>query len=333
MKRHILVIAATACLAFSSIVYAKLYRWVDDEGNVHYSDQVPPEHSSKGHAELNEQGMTVEERQAAKDREEVLRERELARQKEEENRRIEAAQQAERELLASFRTVDDLMLARNGKLSAVDFEINVKFNQLNRLKAQLATARAQAEKEKKKKDGTVDPALVAQIDDLTRQIGDAYKDILLQQEGKEQIIAKYAVYLERYRAVNRLPEDAGSAAAATYKPDESLTHNTVVECEAKDICSKQWEKALAYTREHMQTPIILESDNLLVTAHPGNSQEIGVSVARVARTTGDGQRLFLDVQCSQTLQGNLVCAGSRVAALRSGFRETVTGDASNASQK
>ena len=35
------------------------YRWVDDQGIVHYGDQIPPQYTSKDRAVLNSQGVEV----------------------------------------------------------------------------------------------------------------------------------------------------------------------------------------------------------------------------------------------------------------------------------
>lgn len=59
---------------------AGLYRWVDENGEVHYSDVVPAQVSREGHSQLNNQGMVVktwpppptEEELAAKKRRETL---------------------------------------------------------------------------------------------------------------------------------------------------------------------------------------------------------------------------------------------------------------------
>lgn len=39
---------------------AGLYRWVDEHGEVHYSDVVPADVSREGHSQLNKQGMVVQ---------------------------------------------------------------------------------------------------------------------------------------------------------------------------------------------------------------------------------------------------------------------------------
>lgn len=42
---------------------ADVYRWVDENGDVHYSESLPPDHQDKGHDVLNQQGLVVDENQ------------------------------------------------------------------------------------------------------------------------------------------------------------------------------------------------------------------------------------------------------------------------------
>lgn len=75
---------------------AGLYRWVDESGEVHYSDVVPPSASREGHSQLNDQGRVIktwppaptDEEIAAKKRRETLmklREAVSSRQKEQDD--------------------------------------------------------------------------------------------------------------------------------------------------------------------------------------------------------------------------------------------------------
>jgi len=41
----------------------KVYRWVDADGNIHYTESLPPDYRDTGHDVLNEQGMVVDENQ------------------------------------------------------------------------------------------------------------------------------------------------------------------------------------------------------------------------------------------------------------------------------
>jgi hypothetical protein len=54
--------AAAAALLFSAPALAeKVYRWVDEDGNVHYTESLPPGYKDTGHDVLNEHGLVVDE--------------------------------------------------------------------------------------------------------------------------------------------------------------------------------------------------------------------------------------------------------------------------------
>ena len=57
--------------AFSA--QAKMYKWVDENGQMHFGDRIPPKYLVKEHEELNEQGVTTKVREAAKTPEEKAR--------------------------------------------------------------------------------------------------------------------------------------------------------------------------------------------------------------------------------------------------------------------
>ena len=40
-------------------VQAKMYKWVDEEGNTHFGDKIPNKYLHKKHKELNDQGAVV----------------------------------------------------------------------------------------------------------------------------------------------------------------------------------------------------------------------------------------------------------------------------------
>ncbi|HET6604932.1 MAG TPA: DUF4124 domain-containing protein [Xanthomonadaceae bacterium] len=52
-------LAATMALACGGAEAQKLYRWVDKDGKVRYSDALPPEAVDQAREELNKQGMAV----------------------------------------------------------------------------------------------------------------------------------------------------------------------------------------------------------------------------------------------------------------------------------
>ena len=59
LHQYWLPVLATVVLLNSATVQAGFYRWVDAQGEVHYSDVVPPNVAQQGHSELNARGMTI----------------------------------------------------------------------------------------------------------------------------------------------------------------------------------------------------------------------------------------------------------------------------------
>ncbi len=49
------------CTVVAGSASAKVYRWVDEKGEVHYSESLPPTHVDKGHDVLNERGILLDE--------------------------------------------------------------------------------------------------------------------------------------------------------------------------------------------------------------------------------------------------------------------------------
>jgi len=55
--------AIAAALCPQQLDAAEVYRWVDENGEVHYSESLPPDHKDRGHDVLNQQGIVVGEDQ------------------------------------------------------------------------------------------------------------------------------------------------------------------------------------------------------------------------------------------------------------------------------
>jgi len=105
--------------------HAKMYKWVDDNGQIHYSDKVPTQYLKKHREVLNEQGATIKDIKRALNEEEKaeLRRKEKAR-KEKEKLQLEQ-QRRDRILTDTYTTERDLVAARDARLEAIDSQINL----------------------------------------------------------------------------------------------------------------------------------------------------------------------------------------------------------------
>ena len=91
----------------------KLYRWVDNEGVVHFSDHIPAEYADQRKQLVNEHGVPLEDIAGKKTEEEIEAERaatELALQQELQRR-------ADRALMAAKAAGRNRVTAREGRIS------------------------------------------------------------------------------------------------------------------------------------------------------------------------------------------------------------------------
>ena len=98
---------------------AKLYKWVDDNGQTHFGDKIPTQYLSKEHKELNEQGATVKTHDAAETEEERAEKRKQERARKEEEKKARLQAKRDRVLLDTYTTERDLIAAKTARLDAV----------------------------------------------------------------------------------------------------------------------------------------------------------------------------------------------------------------------
>jgi hypothetical protein len=99
---------------------ARMYRWVDDEGKVPYTDSIPPEYADQGRAEIDNRGFQRNEVAPAPTAEEIEERRRLERERNEEAARRAKQAQADKELLRKYPTLDDAVLAHRGQVGSGD---------------------------------------------------------------------------------------------------------------------------------------------------------------------------------------------------------------------
>lgn len=116
---------------------ARLYKWVDEQGNVHYGDKVPPEYSRQERKVLNDQGVQVDTLEAAKTPEQIAEERRLEEIRREEERKAARQRAHDRMLLSTFTTEDDMIMTRDGKIAAIDSVIRITRGRIDKLEQEI----------------------------------------------------------------------------------------------------------------------------------------------------------------------------------------------------
>ena len=120
------VINLTVVLLSSSFsVQAKMYKWVDDEGQMHFGDKIPLEYQKKAHDELNEMGVTEKHSAAAKTPEQIAKEKRLVAEREKALRESEKQRKLDSVLLDAYDSERDLIKARDSRLEDVALQIQL----------------------------------------------------------------------------------------------------------------------------------------------------------------------------------------------------------------
>jgi hypothetical protein len=192
---------AAALLLAAGAAQATMYRWVDGNGRVHYSDTLPTTFQKSGGAELSKQGNVIRRTQS-----ETERRAEAERRAEQKRIEVEQGKQAQldRALTQTYTTEAEIDLARDRalehhKLAIKGAEIRGKAVEANlaELKARIANI--------EKAGRPVSPNLKEQLDQVTRESLDLKRTILNNEEAMVQVGEKYAADKARFRELTARP--------------------------------------------------------------------------------------------------------------------------------
>lgn len=199
MRPVVLVVSALVLSLLSSAALAqKLYRWVDAEGKVHYTDTLPPEAVDQARDEISRSGTTVNRVERALTAEErAAQEAEAA-----ENARL-AAIKAEQDkmdaaLTGSYATEADLARAYRERFDLLDQSLEAARvgirSQERSLEEQLAHAAA-LERGGKPVPATVQSSIAA----ARKQVEDQREYLRRRETELQNLQAEYDRILQRYR--------------------------------------------------------------------------------------------------------------------------------------
>jgi hypothetical protein len=301
-----------------------LYRWVDQDGKVYYSDQLPPSEAAQGHQELRPDGIEKRVVSPPKSREEHLREQETERLRSEQQRLIEKQQAEDRLLLEAFRTEDDILLTRDGKLAAVDAATMVTQSNLQRQKRQLTELQSEAAGyERRGQD--IPSTLREHIMEIERSIAASYESIVRREQEKDRIRQAFDTDLGRFRALKRLAAAVG-AGAKEPPPQRRQTFadlDNVVLCDNPSACQALWARAKEFVGQRATTPLQLFGPNIHMTALPKADQDLSLTLSLIANPDNQGGVLFLDLQCHRTAIGKQFCSSPAVGKILKDFKPFV----------
>lgn len=320
-------LAGVIALACVQPAWSDSYRWTDDQGNVHYSDQVPPEEVKHARSKLNAQGREVATFEGLKTPEQREREKRLRDLRREQKRLLTEQKDRDLSLLRSFHGVEEMELALQGKLNTIDSAI--KITETNKQRQEdILHAQEKRAAETELQGQAIPKNLRDIIEQARRQIANYQEKIAGLGKNREQIKLEFYKDFERYKALLKLRENPETSDIdwRDQGPGGDLGIVSVATC-APILCEKAWALARSYILSRTQKILVIETERVLQTSLPKSETDYALLAVRIAGKNGDD--LFLDVSCHPSSLGDEFCKSAQIANIRAGFesyiREGLTG--------
>jgi Domain of unknown function (DUF4124) len=185
--------------AASSDKKSTAYRWVDEQGIVHYGDSIPPQYAEKEHAVLNNQGLVVGHSDAQKTPEQQgidAKEQEATRKQ----------QQHDTFLLATYTSVKDIESLRDVRLDQLQGQRTAAEQYVENLHSRLVALQGRA---KHFRPYNARPDARRMPDDLAEDLVHTLNEMRSQSNAlsvkNEEVTAVRAQFnmdIDRYRALH-----------------------------------------------------------------------------------------------------------------------------------
>ncbi len=310
-------IALASLIAVPSSVAAKMYRWVDHNGNIYYSDKVPPQQSKLEREVLNEHGRVIDTVDAAKTDEQFALEKRLVLLRQEQEKIIAKQKSNDKVLLSTFRNIDDLRLTLKGKLNSVNTHKRMLEGTLASLNDTLASTRSRAAQEERK-GRRVPAAILKLISDTEDEINNTYSQIAKVVEQHQEIQRKFDKDIERFIFLTQ-----GSRSNTQTLIDENAETQAanvlgLFNCFDRKTCDLAWEIARQFVMFHSTTHINFNTETLIMSSDPKVGSDLSLSVSKSKRANNKTS-IFLDIRCHHSTRGAELCKSAQVTRIRQSF--------------
>lgn len=188
---------------------ADVYRWVDENGVVHYGDRIPPEASRLDRDVLSERGIALESLPGERTPEQRADE---ARQRE-----IEAQRRAERErllnrdrvLLSTYLTVQEIEMLRDRRLELLDAQTRLTEQHLDNLRKRHAALESEAARFDRPQGTEPDkpplpPELEAELRDVENSVQRYTASLERRKAERGELSRQFAADIGRFRELKGL---------------------------------------------------------------------------------------------------------------------------------
>ena len=195
-----LIIALT--LSSMPLHAGKIKCWKNSDGVRECGNVVPPEYSQKGHDELNAQGVKIKHHERALNKDELAERKRIADEKKAAQLAREEQERKDMVLLNTFANEDEIVMARNGKITSIRTEIRLTYKSLNKAKDRLNKARKQAAS-LERAGKAVPKKTIDNIQQAQTQINNYEEFITVKKTELDKINNQFESDMARYKTLRR----------------------------------------------------------------------------------------------------------------------------------
>lgn len=178
-----------------------VYRWVDDDGIVHYDDSVPPEYTELDKDILTDEGIKVGSIRGRKSPEELEAERKAAELQLQRDLQL----RADKALLSTYLTVEEIRMHRDRRVELFQAQSRVTELFLSNLKGRLQKLEREASRylpySSDPDARQVDPDLVVDITETKTTIARHEGNLEKFQTDEQQIVARFEGDINRFKVL------------------------------------------------------------------------------------------------------------------------------------
>ncbi len=313
MKKSTSITLILLMVFFSNpVISGKLYRWVDSQGNVSFSDKVPPKDSGRKRETLNESGRTIATKDAAKTPAQLEQAKKVLGVQKLQTKLLTKQLAQDSALLKTFQTDADIDAQFNSKISMLNSHIAIAKSQSSTLRKQLMTYQKSAagyERSGKK----IPARTLSNISSAQGQFDRNKVEIAKFQQQKVNLKAQLLLDKKRFKT---LKNQTNAPLVIDQKSISSLALGEIV---CTHSCLELWESASAFITNHSNTPIIFTSEHLLLTQNPRLRQQISLNLTKAKRLGRTS--IYLDLRCADSTSGKETCKSQRTTQVVQAFQE------------
>lgn len=191
---------ASAAFAGGAATGRKMYKWVDEHGETHYGDHIPPEYATQEQHVINSQGVEMDRLEAQKTPEQMAID---------DQKKVDAQQRENRDknLLSTYASVQEIERLRDQRVTLLSDQIKVTSSFLDALNGKLKKLRASS---MRFKPYSADPNAVAMPDQLADDLVRVGNDIHTQDQNLREKRSEEATMKKQFESdIGRFKELKG----------------------------------------------------------------------------------------------------------------------------